>query len=279
MNMGFASNIFSELYGAHIPWGSSLINDYNFFSLSILIGLIFLSGRFEHYNVKIIFIIIFSVLFWSGWLAGSRRFLVLAPLTGLFLTFIFFRTRSKLRSRHVPEKRKNFDLSNDVIFVLFSIIFIFTISAIILFTDENLSRTMTSRISTFFIDDTMMGFAPRVERWQFAILMFAENPTFFGTGFNYRELFGCEFEGCKSYDYPHNPILSAILYGGVLASMLTIMLLFHALALSVRAISFFPELQSLGVAMLVIIFYCMISGDTFFRCRYFLLSISFCMFL
>ena len=46
--------------------------------------------------------------------------------------------------------------------------------------------------------------------------------------------------------------------------MLTIMLLFHALALSVRAISFFPELQSLGVAMLVIIFYCMISGDTFF---------------
>ena len=37
---------------------------------------------------------------------------------------------------------------------------------------------MTSRISTFFIDDTMMGFAPRVERWQFAILMFAENPTF-----------------------------------------------------------------------------------------------------
>jgi hypothetical protein len=75
--------------------------------------------------------------------------------------------------------------------------------------------------------------AQRINRWQFAWQLYSKEYTttqkIEGGGFNYVSWFGHYFnkgDDTKS-DYPHNPILSVLLYSGILGLMLYLYLLFQ----------------------------------------------------
>lgn len=73
----------------------------------------------------------------------------------------------------------------------------------------------------------------RIARWQYAYKLYREYPTFnkiFGSGFTYMNQFGEKFYKKENKtDYPHNPIISAVLYSGLLGGLFYIYFLFTSL--------------------------------------------------
>lgn len=59
------------------------------------------------------------------------------------------------------------------------------------------------------------GMGSRLERWQYAVELLDWKVALRGMGFDYREKYSCRFLDCLQEDYPHLPIASALLYGGI----------------------------------------------------------------
>lgn len=71
-------------------------------------------------------------------------------------------------------------------------------------------------------------FTSRIDRWRFALFYFKEQNNIkkiFGGGFKYLSFYPFifnEVNEIKSYDYPHNPIISSFLYSGIVGGILYI---------------------------------------------------------
>ena len=89
-----------------------------------------------------------------------------------------------------------------------------------------------------------------------------------GNGFDYRSEFGEKFyKNNKRYDYPHNPLLSSLLYSGVLGFIFTVFLFLF---------SFFFYIKNYRVMkiwlflFLLVSFFSFFSGNSIFSVPFFI---------
>lgn len=94
--------------------------------------------------------------------------------------------------------------------------------------NDTLNRPMYAdeiyKIKTHEKSNRLLG--PRTMRWKYALELFNNYPLInkiFGNGFDYLYLFAEKFPDpsnpTKKTDYPHNPILSALLYSGIIGAL------------------------------------------------------------
>jgi len=108
--------------------------------------------------------------------------------------------------------------------------------------------------------------AARLDRWRFGLELFLRSGnTLVGEGFGYGSLFADRFQVHTGYDYPHNLLISALLYGGLVAMAALVMLMFVSLWMYLGLIRRFGQgFVPLAAMYFVVGFYCLVSGDTFF---------------
>jgi len=118
--------------------------------------------------------------------------------------------------------------------------------------------------------DQVYGLDSRVDRWQLALDLLAQGAWLGGMGFAYHEVFSCRFAACSFLDYPHFPILSEWLIGGVAGAVVAVaiyFLLFRSIWRSGRV-----GLTSGSSAIaLAVVPYSLLSGDTLFSIPQFII--------
>ena len=208
------------------PWGTSLVSDYNFYALTILAAILsalyLADGRPA--VVQIALALLVAGLIVVGFLAGSRRFWVAAPL------FVIAQLAWMM---HRSGARRLLPLSATFLAVLLAV-------PVVLgrFTDASLADVMTSgwdlqlRLRTLL--DAESGLGSRFELWQSAAHRLSGATPWVGSGFDYMRWFSCEFGDCSGAGYPHMPVLSAYLYGGVIAAALTLALYIYTVVAGLR---------------------------------------------
>ena len=195
------------------PWGTSLVSDYNFYALTILTAI--LAAMFLAADRKIVGQVLVASLiaglFVIGFLAGSRRFWLAAPL---FMVMQGFWLIGRNGIQRVAP-----------LFSTFLALLIVVPLMIVLIADVDMKQVMTSgwnlqyRLSTFLDATSGFGLGSRFELWSAATERLTGITPWFGSGFDYMRWFSCEFGDCGGSGYPHMPLLSAYLYGGIVAAI------------------------------------------------------------
>jgi hypothetical protein len=219
------------------PWGSSLVVDYNFFAFALLIGALsalFCLNRSESLREKSIHVVCFSLCSVAMALAGSRRGWVLE--TVLFLALLFVLLFASLRL--LLRLRQGFSVSRRAVkaFVWIVLAMVVGFGAGIYKSRGPLLdnavmqeqiRLLTFRFST--LADPDQAFEERSARWRYTTELLANyTPAelLFGQGFGYLQQFASAFQTrADGEDYPHNPILSAALYSGVVGAFWPVLFL------------------------------------------------------
>jgi hypothetical protein len=207
--------------GAVYPWGTSLVTDYNFYSLTILVAI--LSALFLMAYVRpsgqIVLALLVAFLIVVGTLAGSRRFWVFAPIL-LGAQSIWMISRYGVARYSIG----------------FSVLLLYLIGlpAILYFVAPDLFEfVFTSAwdmqfrfltIFNYFDSNFGAGTGSRYEHWAFGINQLEGFAAWIGSGFDYMYRFSCEFTSCGGAGYPHMPIISAFLYGGAAAAVMALTL-------------------------------------------------------
>lgn len=121
----------------------------------------------------------------------------------------------------------------------------------------NLSETPSSRPELILgtLNDGALGFSSRVSLFTLGLESVSLGPQ----GFSYHEKFSCEFGECTEFVYPHSPILSLWLMGGL--GGLVLVILFYSLPIWHLAKQRAP--WHLTVLVLALPF-SLLSGDTVF---------------
>lgn len=264
---------------ANYPWGTSLVSDSNFFSLTLLIGALAILGYWQRavsWKHALFWAALVGIVMTVGVYAGSRRFWVLAPLV-----LIAFLVASIVRHRSEGHMRKLLTLLAGAGLAASALIFAFSERASICNASIDLCSSFGNhsvpgkpkyypglnysvRIATLTDKDVKFGAAPRLERWIYAFELLDSKTIWKGLGFGYRTLYGCKFLDCQAEDNPHNPFLSALLYGGVAALLTAVAFSFYALYAALALIRRRDGSVELGLGMLSALAFSMISGDTFF---------------
>ncbi len=207
-----------EASSAGYPWGTSLVTDYNFFALTIMVAILsalFLStGR--RMPEQIFLGLAAAFLVGVGMLAGSRRFWVVAPL--MIVIQLFW-----MVLRHGI--RRNAVLINVLLLCIIGLPV-----AVYLYASDDFERMISTgwglqeRLLSILEPGREFGMSSRLLRWEFAVQQLQGFVPWFGSGFDYLNRFSCAFGECAGPGYPHFPILSAYLYGGVMAAIVAVLL-------------------------------------------------------
>lgn len=139
---------------------------------------------------------------------------------------------------------------------------------------RNISLTVVDSMPQFVYSDQVLEhnksdagsiqsndlFGSRIDMWMYAIKMWKDEYSLkhkiFGKGFDYLPKFGKQFNNsAESYTYPHNPIISALLYSGLLGALFYIYFL-----------------------VMVFLFYWKYRKDLFFACSIYVFVFTFTMF-
>jgi hypothetical protein len=201
------------------PWGTSLTSDYNMFALTMLAGLLAAMAWLVESRAHLVRLIAAGIIVLvcaAGFLSGSRRFWVVAPVSMLMLLVGY--------ARHGGLRRVG---SGVLLLVMCAALAGSLAYAFIDFDWQQVAMTgwdLQARLASVL--DEEGGLDSRVRRWDFAFSMLGDWRVWTGNGFDYLQLFGCEFGDCRSASYPHNPLISALLYAGVpgMAAMLCLFL-------------------------------------------------------
>lgn len=246
---------------AGYPWGTSLVSDYNFYALTILVAILsamYLSaGRRPLVQIALALIIV--VLIAVGFLAGSRRFWLVAPLF-IMLQGSWMVSRSGIRP--------NMILFGALLFFLIGVPLAILISA-----NEDFLELLTAgwdlqtRLATLLDSGTGFGMGSRIEMWRFAADRLAGAAPWLGSGFDYMSRFSCEFGDCSGGGYPHMPILSAYLYGGWIAGIVAITLYVYITIAGFRLLAYGRAVAWLVFPMMATFFFAAVSGNGPFSIR------------
>lgn len=222
---------FSFLYSFEkYPQGTSLIVDYNMFSLSMLTTIILSLFSIRKDNNFIYSIYLLLTMFSCSLaivFSGSRRGWVILMFIIVFVILYFI----KISISSKTFKTKSFLL----IFIMFCgslLMFLFTkvFNESILLGNSTYIQGLFQRLLGLFnsdIDDG--GLDSRNVRWDYAFELFTSSDLkdkIFGQGFYYLQNYADYFFNIIDSDYPHNFLLSAILYSGVIGSLGIIIFLF-----------------------------------------------------
>lgn len=237
------------------PWGTSLVSDYNFYALTILASI--LAGLFLCIDrgpfVQLVLALAIAALFVVGFLAGSRRFWLAAPLF-VFLQSAWMVRRAGIRS-FVP-------LIGALLLVIGAVPLVMLVR-----TEQELGQLLTTgwdlqyRLSTLLDSSTGFGLGSRFELWYLAADRLTGAIPWVGSGFDYMRWFSCEFGDCSGDGYPHMPVLSAYLYGGILAGAAVIVLYVYTIVAGVRLMSFGNAVGWLVFPLMACFFFAAISAN------------------
>jgi hypothetical protein len=227
--------------GYPYPWGSSLVIDYNFFAFAMLVSAISSLYCFRRSSAllgKLWYLASFVVSAVAMALAGSRRgwvtevlFLVVVLCVGVTSSAFLLRIRDKSKI-----KRSTF---NSVLSIVTLAIVSLTVAARYqpeLLSEERGFREQVEGFRERFesFSDPDMGFGQRTNRWRFAVELLGDSSSmelFFGQGFGYLHRYANAFQMVATReDYPHNPVLSATLYSGLVGGLCVASFLIIAVA-------------------------------------------------
>lgn len=254
--------------------GTVLCGDYNLLALTWLCALaVLLADRIE--GKKHAHLVLAVPLIAAGLAVGSRRFLLLLPILLLASTLLVWRFEGLRQAAtegarsavlflfallllsvvSAPEEYEEFRLGNQQFTILFD-----------LSDDVRVgSAEVDWSVRTVYPDIVFQsigegGFAPRLERWYFGVETL-QGGSLWGSGFQYHELFSERFvQGCF-LDYPHLPLMSEGLIGGVPLFLLGLAIY---MLLSLRAARAMWSGEAVGLGMMFVLAsgVAMISGDT-----------------
>lgn len=284
------------------PGGTSVAHDYNFYALSVACGVIacvalwrtphwrnagtigaglavaagLLSGS-RRFVLAMIVLMLFVLLL--PWLvnmsrkAASARLVVVAGMAGtLFLIAqAFFLSALEGRLTSQPALRSG---QADTLY---------TVGRLMTLSDTvraGLAKSLQEAVEEgsghpFRHDDPVisrrMPDAPpvgsaRLDRWRYGLELYRESGrAWIGDGFDYGAAFAGRFGVATGYDYPHNFVISALLYGGLIAAVALIVLLIVSTALYARILlDTAGAVWPLALMYGVVGFYSLTSGDNFF---------------
>ena len=262
------SFLLNDMASESYPKGSALVGDINFFSLTILIGALLsfsLWRKSTRLPSKILCIVIFILMITVGLLSGSRRFFILsATLVPLLLVMAL-------------KFDKNFILKNlSSIFIATLIIVVanYLINDVLNFSDYveffipdshrgyNSWDYYKSTYSTISDKSQIYGFGSRIMRWEFGTNLLDLQTVLIGDGFHYLTKFGCKFSDCKFEDYPHAPILSSILYGGILGLLSFLTLISFQVFIGIKLLLQSKSHFEWGLVLISTTMFSFISGNT-----------------
>jgi hypothetical protein len=258
--------------GRPYPWGSSLVDDYDFYSLALLCGMLGATGRIvasKRLARRFVYVAGFLLMAVAGFLSGSRRFWVLAPLLITFELFILL--KKKAGTVHA-------------IGWLFFVLIIVVVG--VLNTTGVLDQVfglsvggldVGFRLQTLFLSHGAHGLGRRLALAQYALAMLDGWTVLLGHGFDYLRTFGCEFQSCEIQNYPHNPVLSALLYAGVAGAIAVIAFIVYVIVLVLRSLSGGKMFFFFGSCLAAEWVFVSISGNTILSVKSFLVTAIFCM--
>jgi len=110
-------------------------------------------------------------------------------------------------------------------------------------------------------------YGSRLERWKYGIELYTKkytvNQQIFGKGFSYLKRYAIRFRVIlfNSYDYPHNPLIASLLYGGIIGFLLLASYLAFSLFL-IYKLKIFDNV--LLTSYFIISFFSLLSGNSYF---------------
>lgn len=244
--------------------GSSLTNDYNMSSLITLIGIlggIHLARQINVSMRKVPLYVIVAIVSVIPLLSGSRRYFIFWVAFSLFWTVIFLVDQVKnWSSLGLPSKMMSSVLGGGLLLVsfLFILLTFGLLEAALSLSPDHPLQALVKRYQTLAeIQSTMKdsrGFLLErgFEIWD----SYTVSEMFFGRGFDYLEQIG-EY---VAVEYPHNPVVSAMLYSGIIGGGVVFWFLFSPL-FSIRKLfqmSFF-----VAGSFVACLFFLIVSGNTF----------------
>lgn len=114
------------------------------------------------------------------------------------------------------------------------------------------------------------GFESRLGRWTLGVELLADLTWLTGIGFSYHEAFSCRFSGCAFLDYPHFPLLSEWLVGGI-AGALTAAVIYGLLFTSILRSGWRGWTSGSSAVAVAVLPYALLSGDTLFSIPQFII--------
>ena len=257
-----------------MPYGTSLNSDRNFFALYSMLGIIGLVPRLTKTDKSKLFINIFilSVLIANILFAYSFRSVFLLVLILMILLVIQIFSQNK----RIINLSKNLRLFTSIYLLIF-------ISLIYGWKTENNKivesvKNYTHNITTELDVDIAIKEAFNTNKWNYALELYKNKSIvekLFGSGFDYLSKFGLRFNNDKNIlDYPHNPMLSGLLYSGIVGGVLILFFMLVSLYYGGKYFIKYPLFSLMLFTSTLFVFF---SGNSLFSVPIFLFlfSISF----
>ncbi|MFC7049265.1 O-antigen ligase family protein [Emcibacter nanhaiensis] len=272
----FSKGVLIERYfaGSVYPIGTSLVNDYNFYALSLICALVYCIKVIieeKRFLPLLLCSVVSPILLINIALSGSRRAIVVLALILLFVMWRFFYSSAKAASEFFGAR-----VSRKLLYLLLVGVIlspgVIAVAPKVLEADSGTFEKIEYRINTLWkLMDRQSGSSSpteaRTKRWAMAIEIFDDFSLFekaFGDGFSYYKSLRENNLQPDTQGYPHNLFFSLLLSNGLAGALITIssFLYFAYLAWTIRKSQ--PELLSL---FLIFFFYISTSGDQWFSVK------------
>nr|WP_285865689.1 O-antigen ligase family protein [Lederbergia lenta] len=247
------------------PKGTSLVKDYNMFSLGLSIGFVSLTYYYKKAQslfIKMACVTGTSIVGISIYLSGSRRGIIVLILLILYLLIL---TVSKDKASSA-KKRGYQRIKTIILLAVFGgILFNILNHDLQIYSSQEFERI---ELRSSSITDLESSFSGRTNRWDYGFELLGDSSflqLFLGGGFNYLEKYQEKFNTSHE-DYPHNFLISAFLYSGILGLLVVLILLLLPM------IKLFKHRQDIGYEMmlvyLLILTFLVNSGNSIFSIRF-----------
>jgi len=273
-----------QLAGVHIlthtPYGTSFNADKNFFALYSMLGIIGLLPRLSKSdtgNKRLISYTVLTVLLLNILFSFAYRSVFLLLLAFVLMLFLQLLSLFGNKSEFVYNLSKNLRV--------YSIIYIIIISGFVI--TAYINTSFTNKIINYYYSSVINKENIKIDkeeiytdafhfnRWNYAIELFKSRSVvkkLFGDGFNYLSDFGKKYLNDESKsDYPHNPVLSGLLYSGITG---TVFILFFLMIASYYTILYFTKYPLFSLMLFVSMFFILFSGNSIFSVPIFLFLFS-----
>lgn len=253
------------------PIGTSINSDKNFFALYSFLGVIsiipFLTKK-QNVGIRVLLQLGITTLLANILFSYSYRGILILFL--LFIGLILVNTISFFKTKQLIINH----IRNNTFVMLLTLVLLGV--AFSQFSDNKLKLQVYKHVEVFQDNHVELTYnAFHFNKWSYAIEYY-QNQTviekIFGNGFNYLEDFGQEFNGNKELiDYPHNPILSALLYSGFVGAIFAILFLIISVYYGILYFKKYPLFSLMLFTSLLFVFF---SGNSLFSVPIFLFLFS-----
>ncbi len=253
------------------PFGTSINSDKNFYSLYSFLGIISyipLLIKKQSMSKSLFIQLIIGTLLINILFSFSYRGIIILVLllVGLIITNIITLINSK------QAKIKN--IRNNSLMLLFGVVLF---GIVINSLNENKIVHQVTHHVNVYLNNTqeLTSNAFHFNKWEYAIEYYQQQPFInkvFGSGFSYLQAFGQEFnENKELVDYPHNPIISALLYSGIVGAVFALLFLIISVY---YGILYFKKYTLFSLMLFTSLLFVFFSGNSLFSVPIFLFLFS-----